>query len=82
VQAHDRSKLQASLASDGIETLVHYPVPIPRQQAFAAWAAAECPVADRVCGAIVSLPLNPRMTNDDVAAVVAAVRKGQTSCEL
>jgi len=82
VQAHDRSKLQATLASDGIETLVHYPVPIPRQQAFAAWASAECPVADRVCGAIVSLPLNPRMTNDDVAAVVAAVRKGQTSCEL
>ena len=82
VRTRDRSKLQSGLAADGIETLVHYPVPIPRQPAFAAMAQAECPVAELVCGDIVSLPLHPRMTNDDVAAVVAAVRKGQTSCEL
>ena len=81
VRTRDRSKLQSGLAADGIETLVHYTVPIPRQPAFAAVAQAECPVAELVCGDIVSLPLHPRMTSDDVAAVVAAVRKGQTSCE-
>jgi dTDP-3-amino-3,4,6-trideoxy-alpha-D-glucose transaminase len=77
-RARDRSKLQAGLAADGIETLVHYPVPIPRQAAFGAFAATDCPGADEVCREVVSLPLNPRMTNDDVAAVVAAVRRGQT----
>jgi dTDP-3-amino-3,4,6-trideoxy-alpha-D-glucose transaminase len=79
VRAHDRHTLQASLASDGIETLVHYPVPIPRQPAFAAAAAADYPCADQVCGDILSLPLNPRMTDGDVGAVVTAVRKGRTS---
>jgi dTDP-3-amino-3,4,6-trideoxy-alpha-D-glucose transaminase len=77
-RARDRSRLQASLASEGIETFVHYPVPIPRQTAFAAFAAADCPCAERACRDILSLPLNPRMTNDDVAAVAAAVRRGQT----
>jgi dTDP-4-amino-4,6-dideoxygalactose transaminase len=77
-RVRDRSRLQASLASEGIETFVHYPVPIPRQAAFAAFAAADCPCAERACRDILSLPLNPRMTNDDVAAVAAAVRRGQT----
>ena len=76
VRTRDRSRLQASLAARGIDTLVHYPIPIPRQPAFAAFAPAECPVAARVCNEVVSLPLHPRMTNDDVAAVAAAVLKG------
>ena len=41
--------LQAHLAAAGIETLIHYPVPIPRQPALAAERPADCPVADRVC---------------------------------
>jgi dTDP-3-amino-3,4,6-trideoxy-alpha-D-glucose transaminase len=76
VRTEDRGKLQSSLAAGGIETLVHYPLPIPRQRAFERWAPADCPAADQACAAIVSLPLNPRMSDDDVAAVIAAVRKG------
>jgi dTDP-4-amino-4,6-dideoxygalactose transaminase len=76
VRSPNRTQLQASLAARGIDTLVHYPIPIPRQRAFAAFAAAECPIAARVCDEIVSLPLHPRMTGDDVAAVAAAVVKG------
>ncbi len=74
-RARDRSMLRARLASEGIETLIHYPVPIPRQAAFAPFATGDYPCAEDVCGDIVSLPLNPRMTDDDVAAVVAALRK-------
>jgi dTDP-4-amino-4,6-dideoxygalactose transaminase len=77
VRSRDRRRLQASLAAQGIETLVHYPIPIPRQAAFAAFASAACPIAARVCDEIVSLPLHPRMTDDDVATVAQAVVKGQ-----
>jgi len=76
VRSRDRGQLQARLAACGIDTLVHYPIPIPRQPAFARFASAECPIAARVCDEIVSLPLHPRMTHDDVAAVAAAVAKG------
>ncbi|HKF67108.1 MAG TPA: DegT/DnrJ/EryC1/StrS family aminotransferase, partial [Vicinamibacterales bacterium] len=49
VRVPDRDRFQRQLAADGIETLVHYPLPIPRQQAFAYMAPADCPFAARAC---------------------------------
>ncbi len=80
VRTPERDGLQANLAAVGIETLVHYPIPIPQQPAFAQWAPAECPIAARICSEILSLPLHPRMTNADVADVAAAAVKGHDSC--
>jgi dTDP-3-amino-3,4,6-trideoxy-alpha-D-glucose transaminase len=65
--------LQAHLASRGIETLIHYPVPIPEQPAFAAAQPTRCPVASQVCHEILSLPLRPAMRDDDVDAIADAV---------
>ena len=45
----DRTALQARLAARGIETLVHYPVPIPHQPAFAGCGPADCPRATAAC---------------------------------
>lgn len=70
-----RDRLQAHLREHGIETLVHYPVPIPRQPALAESRPDVCPVADRVCGEVCSLPLHPALPVDAVRAVVAAVRQ-------
>jgi dTDP-3-amino-3,4,6-trideoxy-alpha-D-glucose transaminase len=69
-----RSALRAHLARCGVETLIHYPTPVPRQPALAAAGAAPCPIADRVCDEVVSLPLNPALGEADVSAVAAAVR--------
>ena len=74
VVRHDRrAELQAHLAARGVDTLIHYPVPIPRQPALAAFAPAECAVATRTCDAILSLPLHPALGDDDVDEVAAAV---------
>jgi dTDP-4-amino-4,6-dideoxygalactose transaminase len=64
-----RDALRASLKTAGIETLIHYPVPISRQPALAPERPADCPVADRVCAEIFSLPLYPSMPADAVARV-------------
>jgi dTDP-4-amino-4,6-dideoxygalactose transaminase len=77
VRTTARDALQARLAANGIETLVHYPVPIPKQPAFADSVHKECPVASRMCQEIVSLPLYPRMTRDDVAQVATAVNESR-----
>src|SRR5262249_19939216 len=45
VRSRARDELQAHLASRGVETLNHYPLPIPRQPAVASTAPAECPIA-------------------------------------
>ena len=46
------------LRTAGIETLIHYPVPIPQQPALASTMPADCPVANRVCQQV----LSPRST--------------------
>ena len=66
-------RFQAHLAQHGVETLVHYPVPIPRQPAARPWAPAACPVADDACARLVSLPLYPSLAIAAQADVVAAV---------
>ena len=73
VRHRARTQLQAHLAARGIETLIHYPVPIPRQPALAALDPAECPLAARACGEILSLPLHPALRDDEVDEVAAAV---------
>lgn len=67
-----RAELQAHLRGAGVETLVHYPTPIPRQPAFADLQAPECPVAERVCGEVLSLPLYPALRPDDRDRIVEA----------
>jgi len=68
-----RDELQASLSTRGVETLIHYPIQIPRQPALAGTDQAACPLASQVCDEILSLPLHPGMTDDDVDRVAAAV---------
>jgi dTDP-4-amino-4,6-dideoxygalactose transaminase len=72
VLCRERTALQEHLAARGIETLIHYPVPIPRQPAFAG-ISADCPVADRVCAQLLSLPLYPSLALHEVDEVADAV---------
>ena len=70
----DRTAFMARLGAEGIGTLIHYPIPIPRQLAFADLPPADCPVADRICAAVCSLPLHPHLGDADLQIVAAAVR--------
>ncbi len=70
-----RDHLQTHLASAGVETLVHYPVAIPRQPAMAEWAPASCPQAERAAADVLSLPLYPSIPDrhvDETAELLCA----------
>ncbi len=73
VLSEERDRLQQHLSAEGIETLIHYPVPIPRQPALGAVSAEEYPVAARTCAQVLSLPIYPALADRDVEAVAAAV---------
>ena len=75
VLVENRDAFQAHLVSEGVGTLVHYPVAIPRQPAMAELAPAVCPVADRIASQVVSLPLHPALTSSDLEFVSAAVQR-------
>jgi dTDP-4-amino-4,6-dideoxygalactose transaminase len=70
-----RDRLQTWLHDLGVETLIHYPVPIPRQPALASERPGVCPVADRVCARILSLPLYPGIPESDVELVANAISR-------
>jgi len=73
VRSADRDALRAHLGESGVETLIHYPVAIPRQPALAETRPDGCPVAARTCGEILSLPLHPALRDDEVDEIAAAV---------
>jgi dTDP-4-amino-4,6-dideoxygalactose transaminase len=67
-----RDRFQAHMKEQGIETLIHYPIPIPRQPALQSTSPAMCAVAERVCAQVVSLPMYPGLSDSAVTAVVEA----------
>ena len=73
VRTARRQLLQVHMAEHGIETLIHYPVPIPQQPALAQTRPADCPAAASACHEILSLPLHHAMHDEDVDAIAAAV---------
>jgi dTDP-4-amino-4,6-dideoxygalactose transaminase len=78
VRSSRRAALQANLSAAGIETLVHYPVAISQQPAFASTDPAHCPDAIRAADEVLSLPLYPGLPLDALRLVADTVRKDNT----
>ncbi len=74
VRSPHRDDLQAHLRAEGVQTLIHYPIPLPRQAGFASAAPAICPAADDTCRQILSLPTHHGLRDDEIQVVADAVR--------
>jgi dTDP-4-amino-4,6-dideoxygalactose transaminase len=68
-----RDAIREALAADGIATGVHYPIDLASQPATAAYAPSPCPVAARASAELVSLPIDPLMSDEDVDVVCERV---------
>jgi dTDP-4-amino-4,6-dideoxygalactose transaminase len=77
VRSDDRDGLRDALANAGIQTGVHYPIPLHLQPAHAdlGYGAGDFPVAEKVAREVLSLPMFPEMTRQQVATVAAVVSK-------
>jgi dTDP-3-amino-3,4,6-trideoxy-alpha-D-glucose transaminase len=76
VRTPDREALREHLDAHGIASAVHYPFPIHRTEAYAdlGMEAGSLPVAERLAEEILTLPLFPTMSDEDVQRIVDAVR--------
>jgi dTDP-4-amino-4,6-dideoxygalactose transaminase len=74
VRAERRDDLAAHLRSRQIGCGVYYPVPLHRQNCFQRFRPAPCPVADRLAGEVLSLPMFPGLLPAEQDRVVRAVR--------
>ena len=73
----NRAELQAALKAKDIPTMVYYPKPMHLQGAFVGTysADAECPVTERLCGTVLSLPMHPYLTEKDAKEVAEALKE-------
>ncbi|PCJ65838.1 MAG: erythromycin biosynthesis sensory transduction protein eryC1 [Candidatus Hydrogenedentota bacterium] len=77
VRTSNRDGLQQHLKDKGIGTVLHYPVPIHLQKAFAAmgYVKGDFPASEQACDEVLSLPLYPYMPEEHVDTVVKAIRE-------
>lgn len=75
IQSNDRDALKQHLAEQGIETGLHYPVPLHLQQAYASlgYKAGDFPVSEALASRILSLPMFPTITRQQIEHVCSAV---------
>lgn len=77
VRSADRDGLQAKLASEGIQTGIHYPVPVHLQPAYAdlGYGAGSFPQSEAAAQQVLSLPLYPELSSEAVAQVAAGISR-------
>lgn len=68
-----RDKLQAHLQGQGIQTLIHYPIPPHRQSSYREWSHLDFPVTEFIHNTVLSLPISPVMSSDESRQVVETI---------
>lgn len=70
IRTEKREELKNYLAKNNIETLIHYPIAPHNQKAFLKWNTLSFPVTEKIHEQVLSLPISPVMTNDEVTYVI------------
>lgn len=68
--SEQRDNLQLFLAENGIQTLIHYPIPPHKQKAYAAWENLSFPVTESIHKQVLSLPMGPTLTLEEAEQIV------------
>ena len=77
VRVKGRDRVMEGLKGKGITSLIHYPIPIHLQEAYAdaGFKKGDFPVSEKICDEILSLPMFPHMTEAQVIEVTSAVKE-------
>lgn len=75
IKTEGRDQLMGKLKEKGIGTAIHYPTPIHMQQSYKdlGYSEVNCPVTAELCNKVLSLPVHPAVTNEDLEKIVNGV---------
>ena len=73
VRCERRDALQTHLKDNGVETLIHYPVPPHRQRAYSNMSHFQYQITERLSNEVLSLPISSIISEGDVQRVIDAV---------
>lgn len=81
VRTEHRDEFQKYLAENGVQTIIHYPTPPHKQEAYAEWNSLSYPITEKIHDEIISLPISPAMTDEEAAYVSDVVNRYMTTLE-
>lgn len=73
IRTQQREALQQHLTEQGVQTLIHYPIPPHHQQAYKEWSKQSCPLTEAMHQEVMSLPISPVMSDEDVQTVIEVI---------
>ena len=75
VRTENRDNFQKYLSDNEIQTIIHYPTPPHKQDAYKEWHNQSYPITEEIHRTIISLPISPVMTDEEVQKVVEVVNE-------
>lgn len=75
IRTKKRDELQKYLADNGVQTIIHYPVPPHKQECYKEWNSLSFPVTEQIHDEELSLPMSPVIAEEEVETVVNLLNK-------
>ncbi|AEF85173.1 aminotransferase, DegT/DnrJ/EryC1/StrS family [Treponema primitia ZAS-2] len=75
IRTKGRDELQEYLAKNGIQTLIHYPIPPHKQQCYIEWNDKSFPITEQIHDEELSLPMSPMLTDNQIQYVIDTVNQ-------
>lgn len=79
IRTQHRDALQQFLTTQGIQTLIHYPIPPHQQQAYKEWKAKSYPLTETIHAEVLSLPIGPTLSESQALQVANAINGFMTA---
>lgn len=73
IRTKKRDELQKYLADNGVQTIIHYPIPPHKQECYKEWNSLSFPITEQIHDEELSLPMSPVLTEEEVRTVVKVV---------
>jgi len=74
IRTKERERLKKYLEENGIQTLIHYPIPVHLQPVFKS-NSIQLPITEKVSKEILSLPIYPQLTDEEVEYIISKIKK-------
>ena len=75
IRTTNRDQLQTYLQENGIQTLIHYPIPLYKQECYSDMLDISLPITEKIHAEVLSLPISPVMSEEEVKRVVEVLNK-------
>lgn len=75
IRTENRTRLQKHLLENGIQTMIHYPIPPHKQKALAHMNSLSLPITEKIHEEVLSLPISPVMTDEEVSSVISILNE-------